>query len=43
MATPVARVALSLVAFAFQRDQLYVVVTVVVLGVLLYSVIGGYV
>jgi len=43
LATPVARVALSLVFFALQRDRLYVAVTVVVLGVLLYSVIGGYV
>ena len=42
LATPVARVALSLVAFALQRDQLYVAVTVVVLGVLFYSIIGGY-
>ena len=43
LATPVARVALSLVFFALQRDRLYVAVTVVVLGLLLYSVIGGYV
>jgi uncharacterized membrane protein len=43
LATPIARVALSLVLFALQRDRLYVAVTLVVLGVLLYSVIGGYV
>ena len=43
LATPVARVVLSLVVFALRRDQLYVAVTLVVLGVLLYSVIGGYV
>jgi uncharacterized membrane protein len=42
LATPVARVAFSIVAFALQRDRLYVAVTVVVLGVLLYSIIGGY-
>ena len=41
IATPVARVAFSLVAFAVQRDRLYVVVTLVVLGVLTFSVVGG--
>ncbi len=43
LATPVARVAFSIVAFALQRDRLYVCVTLVVLGVLLYSIVGGYV
>jgi uncharacterized membrane protein len=38
LATPVARVALTVVAFAFQRDRLYVVVTLIVLGVLLASI-----
>lgn len=42
LATPVARVAFSILAFALQRDRLYVGVTVVVLGVLLYSIVGGY-
>lgn len=42
LATPVARVAFSIVAFARQRDPLYVGVTVVVLAVLLYSIVGGY-
>jgi uncharacterized membrane protein len=37
IATPVARVILSLVAFAIQRDRVYVVVTLVVLLVLAYS------
>ena len=41
IATPVARVAFSLAAFAVQRDRLYVVVTLVVLGVLTFSVAGG--
>ncbi len=41
LATPVARVAFSIVAFALQRDALYVGVTVVVLAVLLYSIVGG--
>ena len=42
LATPVARVAFSIVAFALQRDRLYVVVTLIVMGVLLYSIVGGY-
>jgi uncharacterized membrane protein len=37
IATPVARVAISVVAFALQRDRTYVVVTLIVLAVLLYS------
>jgi uncharacterized membrane protein len=37
IATPVARVILSLAAFAFQRDRVYVVVTAIVLAVLAYS------
>ena len=40
VATPVARVALSLVVFAVQRDRTYVVVTLVVLGLLLLSLTG---
>ena len=41
IATPVARVAFSLAAFAVQRDRLYVFVTLVVVGVLTFSVAGG--
>lgn len=41
IATPVARVAFSVLAFAVQRDRLYVVVTVIVLAVLTYSLAGG--
>jgi uncharacterized membrane protein len=41
IATPVARVAFSVVAFAIQRDRLYVVVTLLVLVILTYSLIGG--
>jgi uncharacterized membrane protein len=37
IATPVARVAFSVVAFAIERDWLYVVVTLIVLAILLYS------
>lgn len=37
IATPVARVAFSVFAFAEERDWLYVVVTLIVFGLLLYS------
>jgi len=37
IATPVARVVLSLAAFALQRDRLYALVTFAVLAVLSYS------
>jgi uncharacterized membrane protein len=40
LATPVARVLLSAVAFALQRDRLYVVLTLIVLTVLLGSLAG---
>ena len=41
IATPVARVALTLVAFALQRDRVYVALTAVVLALLLYGLLGG--
>jgi uncharacterized membrane protein len=41
LATPVARVALTLVAFLLQRDRLYVVMTAVVLALLLFGLLGG--
>jgi uncharacterized membrane protein len=41
VATPVARVAFSIFAFALQRDRTYVIITLIVLGVLLYSLTGG--
>ena len=41
VATPVTRVALTLVAFLLQRDRLYVVLTTVVLGLLLYGLVHG--
>jgi len=37
IATPVARVAFSIGAFAIQRDRLYIVVAAVVLAILVYS------
>jgi uncharacterized membrane protein len=42
IATPVARVIFSVFAFARQRDFTYVIVTLIVLGVLLYSLFVGY-
>lgn len=41
IATPVVRVLLTLIAFARQRDRLYVVITAVVLTVLLWSIVGA--
>ena len=41
VATPVTRVALTLVAFLLQRDRLYVVLTTVVLALLLYGLVHG--
>ncbi len=42
VATPIARVAFSLVAFALQRDVTYVLVTAVVLGILIFSLFVGH-
>ena len=41
IATPIARVAFSVVAFLYQRDWTYVLITMVVLGLLVYSLLGG--
>ena len=41
IATPVVRVAFAAVAFAIERDQLYVVLTLIVLTILLCSLIWG--
>jgi uncharacterized membrane protein len=41
IATPVARVVFSVLAFLYQRDWIYVVVTILVLGLLLFSLFGG--
>ncbi|HVN06587.1 MAG TPA: DUF1634 domain-containing protein [Bryobacteraceae bacterium] len=40
IATPVARVAFSVAAFAMQRDRTYVVITLIVLAVLLFSLLS---
>jgi uncharacterized membrane protein len=41
IATPIARVVFSVVGFAVERDYLYVALTLIVLAVLLYSLIGS--
>jgi uncharacterized membrane protein len=41
IATPVARVVFSAIAFAVERDHMYVVITLIVLGVLLYSLLAS--
>ena len=41
IATPIVRVAFSIVGFAIERDHLYVGFTVVVLVILLYSLLGS--
>jgi uncharacterized membrane protein len=40
IATPVARVLFSAIAFAIERDYMYVVITLIVLAILLYSLFG---
>lgn len=42
IATPVARVIFSVFAFLYERDWTYVAVTLLVLGLLLYSLLGGH-
>jgi uncharacterized membrane protein len=41
IATPIARVMFSVVGFAIERDHLYVALTLIVLAVLLYSLLGS--
>ncbi len=41
IATPIARVALTLVAFAIRKDRLYAVISAVVLVLLAYGLLGG--
>jgi uncharacterized membrane protein len=41
IATPVARVALSIVGFAAERDRMYVGFAAIVLVILLYSLFGS--
>jgi uncharacterized membrane protein len=37
IATPVARVAFSVIGFALEKDWMYVVITLIVLALLIYS------
>jgi uncharacterized membrane protein len=41
IATPIARVAASIVGFAIERDRLYIAFTLIVLAILLYSFLGS--
>ena len=41
IATPVARVALTFVAFLFRRDRLYAALTLLVLALLIYGLVWG--
>jgi uncharacterized membrane protein len=41
ISVPILRVAVSIIAFAFERDWLYCGVTALVLAILLFSLIGG--
>jgi uncharacterized membrane protein len=41
IATPIARVAFSIVGFALERDRMYVAFTVFVLAILLFSLLGS--
>ena len=41
IATPVMRVAFTLVAFVLQRDRMYVLITAIVLTLLLYGLVFG--
>lgn len=41
IATPILRVAFSLVGFALERDRTYVLITSIVLAILLYAMVSG--
>ncbi|WDF67941.1 DUF1634 domain-containing protein [Sphingobacterium oryzagri] len=41
IATPILRVFCSLIAFALERDKMYVLITLIVLSVMLTSIFGG--
>ncbi|MBA2626965.1 MAG: DUF1634 domain-containing protein [Gemmatimonadales bacterium] len=42
IATPIARVIFTLIAFVRQRDRAYIVITLIVLAVLLYSLLAAH-
>jgi len=41
IATPILRIMFSLVAFIFEKDKLYVFITLIVLSIILFSMFGG--
>ncbi|MGC2657471.1 MAG: DUF1634 domain-containing protein [Bryobacteraceae bacterium] len=41
LATPIVRVAFSLVGFAAERDRTYVLITAIVLAILIYALVSG--
>ena len=41
IATPILRVACSLFAFILERDKLYIMITLIVLSIILFSIFGG--
>jgi uncharacterized membrane protein len=41
IATPIARVAFSVIAYISERDWLYTAITLIVLGILIYSLAGA--
>jgi uncharacterized membrane protein len=41
LATPITRIAFSVLAFAMEKDKLYVVITLIVLGVIMFSIFNG--
>ncbi|AMQ00037.1 Membrane protein [Pedobacter cryoconitis] len=41
IATPILRIVFSLVAFGMERDKLYVLITLIVLSIILFSTFGG--
>ena len=42
IATPVARIVFSIFAFLFEKDYLYVFFTLIVLGIIIFSMLGGF-
>lgn len=41
LATPITRIAFSILAFAIEKDTLYVFITLIVLGVITFSIFSG--
>ncbi|MVT12214.1 DUF1634 domain-containing protein [Chitinophaga tropicalis] len=41
LATPITRIAFSVLAFAMEKDRLYVFITLIVLGVIIFSIFSG--